>query len=237
MLALAAPVAIGANLLVGRDPFAVRAAVRQHAKKHAQVLALQEAGGYLPQVAAVAARHGYQEPIHAPAKAGRGMDSSVLLVRDDVPVHATGTALVRAPWTGPRRGIVWPGRGIPWAIVDLTLGGRVYRTLVASIHGPTGRLAGNRRAWRRYLRRLRRMARRLTRRYGATDVLFIGDWNCPADADDRTSVRQLLADRIGAQIVRTGAAIDYAVTTLPIRGRRGPARGSDHPSTRYMLAA
>ncbi|MDQ6524333.1 hypothetical protein RB608_12010 [Nocardioides sp. LHD-245] len=226
----AAPVAVSANLRVLRDPEAVQVAVRKHAKLGAQVLALQEAGGYLPQVRGVAEHQGYRDPIHAPAGAGRGMNSSALLVRDDVPVHAQGVALSRASWIGPRAGIVWPGRGIPWAVADLD----GQRTLVASIHGPTGRNGDNKRAWRKYMRRLRRLAKRKGRKYRAK-VLYVGDWNCPVGARDKRSVRRLLANRIGAHVVNPGARppIDYAVTHLDLRGETGPRHGSDHDSIRF----
>jgi hypothetical protein len=231
------PVALSANLLVGRPRRRVRRALSKHLKRRAQVVALQEAGGYLELAADVAASHGYRPPIHAEKSAGRGMDSSVLLVRDDVPVHAQGVAVVREPWTGPRLRIRWPGRGIPWAVADLDLDGTTYRTLVASVHGPWGYDRGNARSWRRYLRRLRRMARRLAERHGATHVLFLGDWNCPATAVDDLSVRRLLADRIDADIVRTGTPIDYLVTDLDLVGEKGPRRGSDHHSIEGRQAA
>jgi hypothetical protein len=231
------PVALSANLLVGRRRRRVRQAVRKHLRRRAQVVALQEAGGYLELIDDAAEKEGYRRPIHAKPSAGRGMNSSVLLLRDDVPVHAQGVALVREPWTGPRIKIRWPGRGIPWAVADLDVAGQVHRTLVASIHGPTGRENGNTRAWRRYLRRLRRMARRLARKHGATHVLFIGDWNCPATAVDELSVRRLHADRIDADIVRTGTPIDYLVTDLDLDGEKGPKRGSDHHSIEGKAAA
>lgn len=235
---MTAPVALSANLLNGRPTKAVRFGVDDHLAQGAQVVAFEEAGGYLPIIRDLRVEHGYWPPIAAKASAGRGMDSSVLLLARHVPVHAAGTALVRAPWTGPRRGIRWPGRGIPWAVADLEHGdGPLRRTLVASVHGPTGRHGVNARAWRKYLRRLRRLARKKARQHGATHVLFLGDWNCPAGARDRTSVRRLLAGRIDARIVRAGTPIDYAVTDLPLVGRKGPRHGSDHPSVRFNRKA
>ncbi|WGX98716.1 endonuclease/exonuclease/phosphatase family protein [Nocardioides sp. L-11A] len=231
------PVALSANLLVGRRRRRVRRALRKHLRRRAQVVALQEAGGYLDLIDDAAKEEGYRPPIHAKPTAGRGMDSSVLLFRDDVPVYAQGVALVRAPWTGPRLKIRWPGRGIPWGVADLDVAGQVHRTLVASIHGPWGYDRGNARSWRRYLRRLRRMARRLAKRHGATHVLFLGDWNCSSVAVDELSVRRLLADRIDADIVRTGTPIDYLVTDLDLVGKKGPRRGSDHHSIEGREAA
>ena len=231
-------VALSANLLVGRSHRAVRPGIADHLRRGALVVAFQEAGGYIPVIRDLAAQHGYRAPIVAPRSAGSGMDSSVLLVGRDVPMHASGVALVRAPWTGPRLKIRWPGRGIPWAVVDLDLGaGMICRTLVASIHAPTGRLTVNTRAWRRYLRRLRRLERRLCLRYGATHVLYPGDWNCSAAARDALSVRRLLAERLDARIVRTGTPIDYAVTDLPLVGQKGPKHGSDHHSVRFTRKA
>jgi hypothetical protein len=236
--ALLVLVALSANLLVGRSHRAVRPGIADHLRRGAQVVAFQEAGGYLPVIRDLALPHGYRAPIVAPRSAGPGMDSSVLLVARETPLHASGVALVRAPWTGPRLKIRWPGRGIPWAVVDLDLGaGMICRTLVASVHGPTGRDRANTRAWRRYLRRLRRLTRRLARTHGATHVLFVGDWNCPAAAVDRLSVRRLLADRIDARIVKTGTSIDYAVTDLPLVGQKGPRHGSDHSSVRFARKA
>jgi len=234
------PVAISANLLVGRSHKAVRPGIADHLGRGAQAIAFQEAGGYLPVIRAQAAQHGYRAPIVAPRSAGTGMDSNVLLIARETPIHASGVALVRAPWIGPRVGIRWPGRGIPWAVCDLAHpSGPTYRTLVACVHGPTGRHGANSRAWRRYLRRLRRLARKKTRQHGATHVLYLGDWNCAAGATDRTSVRRLLAKRLDLHIVRTGTRppIDYAVTDLPLRGSGGPRHGSDHRSIRFNWKA
>lgn len=231
------PVAVSANLLVGRSARTVREGVADHLAHGAAVVAFQEASGYLGIIGALARTHGYREPIHAAAKAGKGMDSSVLLVARGVPFVASGTALVRAPWVGPRLRIRWPGRGIPWAVVALGTGGL---TLVASVHPPTGRNGDNARAFRRYMRRLRRLARKKARQYGATKVLYLGDWNCPVGARDKRSVRRLLAKRIGAHVVNCGARppIDYAVTHLDLRGETGPRHGSDHDSIRlYWKAA
>ena len=231
------PVAVSANLLNGRPDSEVRPGVGEHLAQGAPVALFQEAGSYIDVMRDLRIEHGYREPSAAQRSAGRGMNSSVLMVRRDVPVIASGVALVSCQWIGPRLGVRWPGRGIPWKVIDLELDGRTYRTLVASIHGPTGRNGINRLAWRRYLRRLRRLWRKKAKRYGATHVLYVGDWNCPADATDKTSVRRLLADRLGLRIVRTGTPIDYAVTNLPLNGVEGPAYGSDHPSTRYYWRA
>jgi hypothetical protein len=233
-----APVGVSANLLVGRDLDAVREAVDACFALEAQVVAYQEAGGYDGPIDKRAEHRGYRKPLHARPRDGRGMDSSVLAVREDRPVHASGVALVRADWIGPKRGIRWPGRGIPWEVVDLEIDNRIYRTLVASIHGPTGRLRQNARAWKRYMRRLRRLRRRLAHTHGATHFLFMGDWNCPASARDALSVHALLVSRIpGARIVETGTPIDYAVTDLPLDGRKGPKNGSDHHSVRFTRKA
>lgn len=228
---------LSANMCVGRPARVVRAGLDDHLGRGALVVALQEAGGYLPIVRDLAREHGYRPPVAARANAGRGMNSSVLLVAASLHLVASGVALSLASWIGPRIGIRWPGRGIPWAVVDLPIGlsGRVERTLVASIHAPTGRLRENRRAWRRYLRRLRRLARRAELRHGATAILYLGDWNCGVDERDLLSVRTLLAKPLLLHVVDPGSKpdVDYAVTDLPLVGTTGPRHGSDHDSTRY----
>lgn len=230
---MTAPVAVSANLLNGRRMKPVLHGIDAHLSLAAPVVAFQEAGCYLPIIRDLRVEHGYRAPIAARASAGRGMNSSVLLTHASTRQHASGVAFSRAPWIGPRLGVRWPGRGIPWAIVDLD----GHRTLVASIHAPTGRNGVNAVAWRAYLRRLRRLVRKKRKAHPGLKVLLIGDWNCPAAANDATSVRRLLADRLGLRIVRTGTPIDYAVTDLPLTGSTGPRYGSDHPSTRYHRKA
>lgn len=236
---MSSPVAVSANLLNGRPVREVRHGVDMHLGLGAQVVAFEEAGGYLPIIRDLRVEHGYRAPIAAKATAGKGMNSSVLLVHRDVPVYASGVALVSCQWIGPRLGVRWPGRGIPWAVTELDWGLGRERVLVAAIHGPTGRNGVNKLAWRRYLRRLRRMARKKARKHGATRVLYLGDWNCPDSAKDARSVRRLVADRLGLKVVKTGTRppIDYAVTDLPLVGVGGPAYGSDHRSTRFYWKA
>lgn len=229
--------ALSANLEVNRSPHVVREGIDDHLAQHAVAVAFQEGSGYLGIIRDLAGEHGYRPPIVAGKGTGRGMDSSSLLIRSDIRLIAAGAALVMAAWIGPRLRIKWPGRGIPWAVIDLPIGTRIERTLVASIHAPTGRLRDNKRAWRRYLRRLRRLYRRTQLRYGVTAVLYLGDWNCPQGDTDPTSVRRLLAERIDARIVTTGTPIDYAVTDLPLTGTTGPSHGSDHRSVRFTWKA
>lgn len=223
------PVAISANLLNGRHHDVVRHEIANHLAQQARVVSFQEAGDYLPIIRDLADEHGYR--VIVARGGGRGMNSSVLLIRKDVRLIASGVMLVLATWIGPRLGIKWPGRGIPWAIVELD-GDLV---LARAIHGPTGRNAQNKRSWRRYLRRLRRQFRRKARAHKGLKVLDPGDWNCPAGARDKRSVRRLLADPIGARIANPGSRppIDYAVTHLAIYGDIGPKFGSDHHSVRF----
>lgn len=217
---------LSANLKVNRPPKRVRRAVRRHLKRHRPLVAAwQEAGGYLPQLVDLAAKRGYRPPIVAPASAGKGMNSNVLMVRADVTVYASGVAQVRVPWIGPRLRIKWVGRAFPWALVDLD----GTRTLVVDVHMPTEGRGVNRLAWAACERRLRKLARRFP---GAALVL-VGDWNNRHDDHGPGSIRRV-ADKLGAQVVTAGTPIDYAVVRgIALDGRRGPARGSDHPSTIY----
>lgn len=224
------PIAISANLLVGRHLKAVRAGVADHLDQGADAVAFQEGSGYRAIIRKEARAHGYRKPIVAHRRAGRGMDSTSLLVRDGVPLIASGVAKARGPWIGPRIRINWPGRAIAWAVVDLdgTL------TVIEAVHGPTGRNGINRYAYRRYLRRIRRVTRKKMRRHKATAFLIVGDWNCPDGATDKRSVRRRVAAKLDAQLVRTGTHLDYAVTRGLGRldGNTGPRHGSDHPSIR-----
>ena len=95
------PVAVSANLLVGRSTQAVRRGVADHLSHGAAVVAFQEASGYLRLLEGEARANGYRQPIHAAPKAGKGMDSSALLVDRAIPLVTSGTALVGAPWVGP----------------------------------------------------------------------------------------------------------------------------------------
>lgn len=226
---MSAPVAISANLLNGRPAREVRPEIADHLAQQARFVSFQEAGGYLPIIRDLAERYGYR--VIAARNAGRGMNSSVLLIRKDVPLFGSGVMLVLVAWIGPRLGIKWPGRGIPWAVVIHE--GRPV--LVRAIHGPTGRNTQNKRSWRRYLRRLRRSYWRKAARYPGLKVLDLGDWNCPAGARDKRSVRRLLADPIKARVANPGSRppIDYAVTHLDLVGDVGPKFGSDHHSVRF----
>ncbi|WP_408898653.1 hypothetical protein ACJ5H2_05970 [Nocardioides sp. R1-1] len=215
---------LAANLKVNRRPKRVRRALRRHLRPRPKVVALQEAGGYLDCIRDLADQLGYRV-IAAPASAGKGMNSSVLLIHADVTVYASGVALARTPWIGPRLRIRWAGRAFSWAVVDLD--GK--RTLVASVHMPTEGRGLNRVAWAACKARLRL----LVRKHGSQAFALLGDWNNRDDDTGRKSIRHM-AKRLGAEIVRGGSHIDYAVARgIALVGRRGPARGSDHPSTTY----
>lgn len=226
---MSAPVAISANLLNGRPVREVQPEIADHLAQQARFVSFQEAGGYLPIIRNLADEYGYR--VIVARGGGRGMNSSVLLIRKDVRLLASGVALVLVAWIGPRLGIKWPGRGIPWAIVLLD----DHPVLVRAIHGPTGRNAQNKRSWRRFLRRLRRMYWRKVSMYPGLKVLDLGDWNCPAGARDKRSVRRLLAEPMHAHVVNPGSRppIDYAVTHLQLVGDVGPKFGSDHHSVRF----
>jgi hypothetical protein len=219
---------LSANLLVGRPPKRVRRAVRRHLRKRPLVAVFQEAGGYLGLLREIAEHRGYRV-IVAPADSGRGMNSSVMLVRSDVDTYASGVAKVYAPWVGPRLRIAWPGRAFPWAVVDLD----GTRTLIVDVHMPTEGRGINRLAWAACKLRLRHMANRLAKRHGATAVVFVGDWNNRHDDTSRTSIRRM-AKRHGFDVVKGGSPIDYALARgIALVGIPGPARGSDHRSTTY----
>ena len=216
---------LSANLLVNRKPAVVKTAARRHLATLPLVAAFQEAGGYVPQLRALAHELGYLTPIVASKRAGRGLDSNVLLIGYPVPLYKSGVAKVRVPWVGPRLRIRWAGRAFPWAVVDLD----GTRTLVVNVHMPTEGRGINKPAWAACKRRLRRLARK----HGTQAFVFVGDWNCRIGDRAAAGIRHM-ANRLDADLVRGGSPIDYAVARgIALRGVRGPARGSDHPSTVY----
>jgi hypothetical protein len=221
---------LSANLLVNRSPAKVKTAARRHLADRPLVGAFQEAGGYVPQLRALAKALGYDTPIVARKRAGHGLNSNVLMIRADVPVYAQGVAKVRVPWVGPRLRIQWPGRAFPWADIDLD----DRRILVVNVHMPTEGRGINRLAWIACKRRLRKLVH--NQHTQDRGFVLVGDWNNRRDDHGPQSI-QRFADSLDAHVVRGGSPIDYAVVSrgLDLRGVRGPARGSDHPSTTYRI--
>lgn len=224
------------NLLVGRPPKEVREGLEALLKKGFITVSLQEAGSYLALIRDLAKEYDYRVTVLKDG--GKGMNSSVLLVAKSAELLASGVARSTADWIGPRRGIRWPGRPIPWAIIRY--GGELI--LIGCIHAPTGRngLPLNRVAFRMFCRRLRRLYRKKSKTYRGLKFFFAGDYNCPADAKDKRSAQQLLAKKLDGWIVdpKCKPPIDYAVTNLSIViGRKGPRHDSDHDSAEFQWAA
>ncbi len=193
------------------------------------VIGLLEAPGHKADVMLWADKHSYD--VRRPAL------DSLLLVRDDVEVLATGTITVTTPWRGPK-GKRIAGRVFPWAkvIVD----GRVLVVLL--VHMPWNPVR-NARAWVACSRAIRKFAIDNP----GTDMLIAGDLNQRASVRSPYSIRGT-ANKIGGRIVGTGALVDYAIfrpgirpagtTTRPatVSGRKGARMGSDHPVVAYNHA-
>lgn len=225
------------NLLVNRPPKEVRANVEAILKRGSIVVAFQEASTYLGIIRDVAAVYGYRVIVHQGS--GLGMKSSVLLVKMDSTIVETGVAKVWASWIGPRVGIKWPGRSIPWAIVEVA----GEKILFACVHAPTGRNGNylNRQAFRLFMRKLRRLYRRKLKVYKNLKFFFLGDWNCTAGDSGARSVKKLLVERLNALVANPHCSppIDYAVHNLlkKVTANKGPDYNSDHDSADFVLAA
>lgn len=225
------------NLLVGRPPREVEHNIREILKLYPVSAAFQEAGGYLRIIRALADEYGYRVIVFKGE--GKGMNSSVLLVKKEYKRLASGVAAVWRDWIGPRVKIRWPGRSIPWEVTEVD-GSPV---LFASIHAPTGKNGRNplnKLSYRKYMRRLRRLYRRLKKKFPGLRVFYQGDWNCGVMDKDKLSVRKLVAERIGAHVVNPNSKphIDFLVTHVhDVDGKAGPRYKSDHDSTVYVEAA
>lgn len=214
------------NLLTGRPRGVVRRELEQQIRDAGvpEIVALQECARYQILIRVVARKFGYRVIV------GAGSDeaeSTVLLVRNDVPMRRRAVFALARRWRGPK-GRMHPGRRLPMAAVQLD---GVW-TRVVAVHGPTGRRThSNEPAWDETMRRLERCAGRKSK----TAIFFVGDWNCDVDAHDRSSVRAL-ATKIRAQVIPTGAPIDYALARgLRVTGKTGPRLGSDHHAHIYTL--
>lgn len=226
------------NLLVNRPVKEVRHNVEEILKKGAIVVAFQEASTYLGIIRELATTYNYRVIVHKGT--GRGMKSSVLLVRLDAVTIETGVAKVWAPWIGPRRGIKWPGRTIPWAIVEVA----GEKILFACVHAPTGRNSRNvlnRQSFRLFMRKLRRLYHRKLKVHPGLKFFFLGDWNCTAGDSGARSVKKLLVERLNARVANPHCSppIDFAVHNLlkKVTATKGPDYKSDHDSADFVLAA
>lgn len=224
------------NLLIGRPAKEVREGLEKIFAKDYLTISLQEAGTYLGIIRDLAKEHHYR--VIVLTDGAKGMNSSVLLVKNTVELLASGVARSGADWIGPRRGIRWPGRPIPWAIIRVA----GHLILVTSIHAPTGRngLPLNRVAFRMFCRRLRRLYKKKLKTYPMLKFFFAGDWNCPAKANDKRSTKKLVTAKLDGWIVdpKCTPPIDYAATNLLlVIAKKGPDYDSDHDSASFDLAA
>lgn len=225
------------NLLTGRPDKQVMENVEKILAKGALVVAFQEAATYHAIIKSYARAYGYTV-IYYKGR-GRGMSSSVLLVKHGAALVSFGVMKIWRPWIGPRMGILWPGRTVPWAIV--LINGK--HVLFTSDHAPTGRNGNplNRIAFRKFLKRHRKLYKKKLRIYRDLQFFFMGDWNCPASAKDARSVQRLLVDKLDAKVADPNGKppIDYGVHNLnkTVVAEDGPRYGSDHDSASFTLAA
>lgn len=225
------------NLLTGRNKKQVRDGVEELLESGDLVYAFQEANTYLALLRDLAHQYGYRMIVSS--EAGRGMKSSVLFVKKTARMLESGVAHSRWTWFGPRLGIKWPGRSIPWAIVDV--GDDVV--LFACVHAPTGRngLPANRISFRRFLKRLRKLYKKKLAHYPGLVYAFLGDWNCSAKDRGERTVKNLLIKPLDAKVAdpKTKPPIDYMVHNFDeaVFAEGGPDYHSDHHSSSYVLAA
>lgn len=225
------------NLLTGRDKKQVREGVEELLQSGEIVYAFQEANTYLAILRDLAQKYGYRMIVSSDP--GRGMKSSVLFVKKTARMLDSGVAHSRWQWFGPRLGIRWPGRSIPWAIVDV--GDDVV--LFACVHAPTGRNGqpANRISFRRFLKRLRKLYKKKRIYFPGLKFSFLGDWNCAAKDRGERTVKNLLIEPLNAKVAdpHTKPPIDYMVHNFDeaVFAEGGPAHHSDHRSSSYVLAA
>lgn len=217
------------NMKVGRHKGTVTRELTRliNLHEHPAVVALSEASTYQHQVRAVARAKGYRRPITGVGPPGGEGASTVLLVSKRVRLRRYRLLHLLVRWRGPK-GRTRPGRRLPLAVVRLD--GKWVR--VVGVHMPTGRhTEANRAAWNETIRGLEVVAKN-----PAARLLFIGDWNCPAGDQDIRSVATF-ARRVHAEVVRTGAHVDYAVVRgIEATGHKGDGYGSDHPAVWLELA-
>lgn len=191
------------------------------------VIGLMETPGHKVDIRTWARRAGYV--VHRTA-----LDSQ-LLVRNDVELIGRGTITVTTPWRGPK-GKRIAGRVFPWVRVRVD----GVDLVVLLVHMPWNPIR-NARAWIACARAVRRFAAE----HPGINLLVVGDLNQRANVRRPYSMRGT-ANKIGGQIIATGALLDYAIyrparsdakVTRPrgVSGRKGARMGSDHPVVAYNI--
>jgi hypothetical protein len=188
----------------------VRALIRGHKP---DVIALSECRGIA--LATIRARTVLKHRTIRPWR--YAWQDAALVVARRCKVTAHGVEIVRAPWTGPD-GYHWPGKGIPWAVVD--------GTLYIAVHMPWNPDLNDTAA----TETLNALAR-LVVRHGKSRAVLLGDWNYSRGELER------IARRLGGRLIE-GSGVDNAIVRgLDGEGTPGENFGSDHPSVTYRLEA
>ena len=185
----------------------VRALIRAH---HPDVIALAECRGIA--LGAIRARTLIKHRTIRP-RAWKWQDAA-LVVRRRAKVTAHGVVRVEAAWEGPD-GYRWPGKAIPWAVVDGVLYAAVHQ-----VWNPRG----NEAAAHGTLDALQQLAEDHD-----GPLCFLGDWNTSAQG------LESFARHVKGHVV-AGHGVDHAVVRgLHGSGEEGPALGSDHQSVKFTL--
>ena len=190
-----------------RAALGVRALIKAH---HPDVIALAECRG----IALGAIRAGTLIKHRTIRPRAWKWQDAALVVRRRAKVTAHGVVRVTAPWEGPD-GYRWPGKAIPWAVVDGVLYAAVHqvwnpRANEAAAHGTRDAL------------------QQLAEDHEGP-VCFLGDWNTSAQG------LRTFAGHIGGQVVAGYGVDNAAVRGLNGSGVKGSAYGSDHAAVVYRL--